>query len=64
MDMLLKQLNYAIAYIESNLCEEIDLDTVARIACGWEYALELAPYCNFGAEAETGALMARPARKR
>lgn len=30
---------------------------------GWEYAPEIAPYCNFGAEAETGALMARPVRK-
>jgi len=32
MDML-KQLNAAIAYIESNLCDEIDLDAVAVIAC-------------------------------
>ena len=31
---------------------------------GWEYAPELAPYCNFGADAKTGALMARPVRKR
>ncbi len=30
---------------------------------GFEYAPELAPYSNFGAEPETGALMARPARK-
>ena len=29
---------------------------------GWEYTPELAPYCNFGAEPETGALMARPVR--
>ena len=32
MDML-KQLNSAIAYIESNLCEEINFDSVAGIAC-------------------------------
>ena len=32
MDML-KQLNSAIAYIESNLCDEIDFDIVAQIAC-------------------------------
>ena len=32
MDML-KQLNAAIAYIESNLSDEIDLDKVASIAC-------------------------------
>jgi AraC family transcriptional regulator len=32
MDML-KQLNAAIEYIESNLCDEIDLDSVAGIAC-------------------------------
>ena len=32
MDML-KQLNSAIEYIESNLCDEVDLDAVARIAC-------------------------------
>lgn len=32
MDML-KQLNSAIEYIESNLCEVIDLDAVAGIAC-------------------------------
>jgi len=32
MDML-KQLNAAIAYIESNLCAEIDLDEAARLAC-------------------------------
>lgn len=32
MDML-KQLNAAISYVESNLCDEIDLDTVAQIAC-------------------------------
>lgn len=31
---------------------------------GFEYAPELAPYSNFGAGAETGALMARPARKK
>lgn len=31
---------------------------------GFEYAPELAPYSNFGAEPETGALMARPARKK
>ena len=30
---------------------------------GWEYAPELAPYCNFGAESDTGAMMARPVRK-
>lgn len=30
---MLKQLNHAVAYIELNLCEEINLDTVARIAC-------------------------------
>ena len=32
MDML-KQLNDAISYVESNLCEEIDIDKAARIAC-------------------------------
>lgn len=32
MDML-KQLNSAITYIESNLCDEIDFDVVAGIAC-------------------------------
>ncbi|HBL84167.1 MAG: hypothetical protein A2Y17_12950 [Clostridiales bacterium GWF2_38_85] len=32
MDML-KQLNSAVMYIESNLCDEVDLDAVARIAC-------------------------------
>ena len=30
---ILKQLNAAISYIESNLCEEIDLDAAAVIAC-------------------------------
>ena len=30
---------------------------------GWQYAPELAPYFNFGAEAKTGARMARPAIK-
>lgn len=30
---ILKQLNDAVAYIEENLCEEIDLDTAAEIAC-------------------------------
>ncbi len=30
---MLKQLNAAIAYIEANLCAELDLDTVAKIAC-------------------------------
>lgn len=29
----LKQLNDAIAYIESNLCEKIDMDRLAQIAC-------------------------------
>lgn len=32
MDML-KQLNDALSYVESNLCEEIDIDKAARIAC-------------------------------
>jgi AraC family transcriptional regulator len=32
MDML-KQLNAAVAYIELNMCDEINLDEVARIAC-------------------------------
>lgn len=32
MDML-KQLNAAVSYIESNLCNEIDFDKVAEIAC-------------------------------
>ncbi len=32
MDML-KQLNAAVSYIESNLCNEIDFDKVAKIAC-------------------------------
>ncbi|MDR0293998.1 MAG: AraC family transcriptional regulator [Oscillospiraceae bacterium] len=31
---------------------------------GWEYAPELAPYCNFGAAARTGARMARPVKRR
>ena len=30
---MLKQLNAAIGYIESNLSDEIDLDKVAAIAC-------------------------------
>lgn len=30
---MLKQLNAAIEYIETNLCAEFDLDTVAEIAC-------------------------------
>lgn len=30
---MLKQLNAAIEYIESNLCAEFDLDTAAGIAC-------------------------------
>lgn len=30
---MLKQLNAAMAYIEENLCNEIDADTAARIAC-------------------------------
>ncbi len=30
---MLKQLNEAISYIEENLCEEINLDIVAEIAC-------------------------------
>ena len=30
---------------------------------GWQYAPKLAPYCNFGAFAKTGAKMARPVRK-
>jgi len=30
---------------------------------GWQYAVELAPYFNFGAAAKTGARMARPVKK-
>ena len=30
---MLKQLNAAAAYIEANLCTELDLDTAAEIAC-------------------------------
>ncbi|MDO4357766.1 MAG: helix-turn-helix domain-containing protein [Clostridia bacterium] len=32
MDML-RQLNDAIAHIEANICEEIDMEAVARVAC-------------------------------
>lgn len=30
---ILKQLNLAINYIERNLCNEINLDEVAKLAC-------------------------------
>ena len=30
---MLKQLNAAIASIEANLCDEIDLDEVSRVSC-------------------------------
>jgi len=40
------------------------MDTYDPTLYGLEYAPELAPYCNFGAEAETGAMMARPAKER
>lgn len=52
----------------NNFCEAIEIiwelmDDYDSKIYGWEYAPELAPYCNFGAEAEIGALMARPVRK-
>ena len=30
---LLKQLDEAVKYIESNLCDELDMDELAHIAC-------------------------------
>ena len=53
---------------QNNFCEAIGIlwelmDAYDPKLYGWEYAPEIAPYCNFGAETETGALMARPVRK-
>jgi len=39
------------------------MDTYDPKHYGWEYAPELAPYFNFGAQSTKGALMARPVRK-
>ena len=53
---------------ENDFCEAIGIlwelmDEYDPKLYGWEYAPELAPYCNFGAGAKTGAKMARPVKK-